>query len=286
MLAVVFVAAVAAFLVSAFAGGGAGLILLPMLALILPAVSVPAALSIGATFSSISRLALFRQHIRWDVVRWFLPAALPGAALGANLLTMIDLVWLELAMGIYLLSSLWALLHPAEMAQSTSSLRPAILASTGLMAGFVSGLTGAVGVLFNRLYLQHGLAREEVVATRAANEIMLHVLKLGLYVSFSLVDGAVAGAGLLVAVAAILAAWLSRRLLVVVSDAAFRRAGYLAMVVCGGFMSWHATVALAKRHGVTADEEWCVRDAELERVQVCPGAEIQRGPQVQARRTP
>ncbi|HMH66584.1 MAG TPA: TSUP family transporter [Pinirhizobacter sp.] len=81
MLAVVFVAAVAAFLVSAFAGGGAGLILLPMLALVLPAVSVPAALSIGSTLSSVSRLALFRRHIRWDVVRWFLPGFAGGRGL-------------------------------------------------------------------------------------------------------------------------------------------------------------------------------------------------------------
>ena len=256
MLAVVFVAAVAAFLVSAFAGGGAGLILLPMLALVLPAVSVPAALSIGSTLSSVSRLALFRRHIRWDVVRWFLPTAVPGAALGAGLLAMVDLVWVELTMGIYLLSSLWVLLRPGDMAQSSSSSRPATLAFTGVMAGFVSGLTGAVGVLFNGLYLRHGLAREQVVATRAANEITLHVLKLGLYVSFGLVDLTVAGTGLLVGLAAMLAAWLSRRLLAVVSDAVFRRPGYLAMVACGGFMSWHAATALAMRHGVTAEHAW------------------------------
>jgi uncharacterized membrane protein YfcA len=256
VLAVVFVAAVAAFLVSAFAGGGAGLILLPMLALVLPAVSVPAALSIGSTFSSVSRLALFRRHIRWDIVRWFLPTAVPGAALGAGLLVMVDLVWVELAMGIYLLSSLWVRVRPGDIAQSSSSPRPAALAFTGLMAGFVSGLTGAVGVLFNRLYLRHGLAREQVVATRATNEITLHVLKLGLYVSFGLVDRTVAGTGLLVGLAAMLAAWLSRRLLAVVSDAVFRRAGYLAMVACGGFMSWHATTALAMRHGVTAEHAW------------------------------
>jgi len=252
VLAVVFVAAIAAFLLSAFAGGGAGLILLPMLALVLPAVSVPAALSIGTTFSSISRLALFRRHIRWDVVRWFLPAAMPGAALGASLLAMVDLVWLELVMGIYLLSSLWVLVRPGDMAQLSSSPRPAALAFMGLMAGFVSGLTGAVGVLFNRLYLRHGLAREQVVATRAANEITLHVLKLGLYVSFDLVDRTVAGIGLLVGLAAMLAAWLSRRLLTAVSDATFRRAGYLAMVACGCFMAWHATTALAMRQGATA----------------------------------
>lgn len=253
MLAVVFVAAVAAFLISAFAGGGAGLILLPLLALVLPTASVPAGLSIGTTFSSISRLALFRRHIRWDVVRWFLPAALPGAALGASLLTMVDLLWLELAMGFYLLSTLGVLVRPAEVAQPSSSLQPATLAVTGLMAGFVSGLTGAVGVLFNRLYLRHGLAREQVVATRAANELTLHVLKLGLYIWFGLVDGAVAVVGLLIAVAAMLAAWLSRRLLALVSNAAFRRAGYVAMVVCGVFMSWHAASALAERHEVTAD---------------------------------
>src|ERR1700761_5236786 len=116
MFAVVFVVALAAFTISAFTGGGAGLVLLPILALWLPAVGVPADLSIGSTVSSLSRLAFFLRHIRWDVVRWCLPAALPGAWRGAWLFALVDLAWLELCLWLSLLASLWALLAPGRMA--------------------------------------------------------------------------------------------------------------------------------------------------------------------------
>lgn len=79
----VFTAAFFAFIVSAVAGGGAGLVLVPLLRLILPVASIPGALSIGTATSSISRIWLFRRHIRWDVVRRFVPTELPAAAVGA-----------------------------------------------------------------------------------------------------------------------------------------------------------------------------------------------------------
>ena len=53
-----------------------------------------------------------------------------------------------------------------------------ILAIVGFFAGFVSGITGAIGLLFNRFYLRYGLTKEEIVATRAANEIFLHFILL------------------------------------------------------------------------------------------------------------
>jgi len=252
MFAVVFVVALAAFTISAFTGGGAGLVLLPILALWLPAVGVPAALSIGSTVSSVSRLTLFRRHIRWDVVRWFLPTALPGAWLGAWLLALVDLAWLELCLGLYLLASLWTLLAPGRMAATASPVARPMLAVIGLLAGFVSGLTGAVGLVFNRFYLRHGMTREKIVATRAANEIALHVLKIVLYASFGLLDRPVVAAGLLVGVAALVAAWLARGLLAVISEAGFRRAGYLSMVGCGAFMAWNASSTLVMRHDVSA----------------------------------
>jgi uncharacterized membrane protein YfcA len=209
-------------------------------------------LSIGSTVSSVSRLALFRRHIRWDVVRWFLPTALPGAWLGAWLLALVDLAWLELCLGIYLLASLWTLVAPGRIAAATSPMARPMLAVIGLLAGFVSGLTGAVGLVFNRFYLRHGMAREEIVATRAANEIILHVLKIVLYASFGLLDRPVVVAGLLVGLAALLAAWLARSLLSAISEANFRRAGYLSMVACGAFMAWNASSTLVARHEVSA----------------------------------
>lgn len=78
IVALVVFAAFLVFVASTVTGGGAGLTLL-LLRLILPVASIPGALSIGTPASSVSRIVLFRRHIRWDVVRRFVPAALPAA---------------------------------------------------------------------------------------------------------------------------------------------------------------------------------------------------------------
>ncbi|NHN86034.1 hypothetical protein GOB93_15490 [Acetobacter musti] len=45
-------------------------------------------------------------------------------------------------------------------------------------------VSGAAELVFNRSCFRPGLRKEEIVATRAANEIMLHILKPGLYGMF------------------------------------------------------------------------------------------------------
>ncbi|MFH7813156.1 MULTISPECIES: hypothetical protein [Acetobacter] len=78
----ILVASTAAFGLSAVSGGGAGLILIPLLGLALPGNQVPATLSIGTAASSAARILSFRHAIRWDIVRHFAPTALPFAGGG------------------------------------------------------------------------------------------------------------------------------------------------------------------------------------------------------------
>lgn len=61
-----------------------------------------------------------------------------------------------------------------------------ILDLVGFFAGFVSGVTGAIELLFKRFYLRYGLTKEEIVATWAASEIFLHLIKLVSYILLGL----------------------------------------------------------------------------------------------------
>lgn len=232
----VFVAAFLAFLVSAVAGGGAGLVLVPLLRLILPVASIPAALSIGTAVSATTRIHLFRRSIRWDVVRRFVPTALPAAALGAWLLTLFPPVYVEFLLGCFLLLNLPALFR-REAGAGAGADGPALplarLPVLGAAAGLLSGFTGAVGVVFNRAYYRMGLSRHEIVATRATNEVLLHLLKIALYAAFGLMPRSAIVAGALIAVAALLASLAARRLLPMMRESVFRRIGLVAMVVSG-----------------------------------------------------
>lgn len=246
-----FIVAVLAFGLSAVCGGGASFILIPVLGWVLPGVQVPAALSIGTASSSLSRIIFFWSKVRWNIVLWFVPPALPAVWVGAMLLSRLNPLYLELMMGIFLLTNLPMLFKTASNESSESKAMPKyVLLLIGLVAGFVSGLTGAVGLLFNRFYLRYGMSKEEIVATRAANELLLHLFKLLLYASFGLMTAKAMSFGLVVALAAFLSSWMMKRLLPHISEKIFRRVGYGAMVALGLVMFSNAFSNLVNQNQV------------------------------------
>jgi len=232
-LIIIFIVSFLAFSISAICGGGAGLMLIPILGRLLPVSQVPAALSIGTFSSSISRLIVFRQKICWQIVKYFVPIALPAVWLGAWLLKYVNPVYLEIAMGIFLISNLTFLFKKPKEINKADKPPNYILLLIGFSAGFLSGLTGAVGLLFNRFYLRYGLTKEEVIATRAANEIILHLVKLVLYFLLGLITMKVVYIGIVVAISAILSTWTMKLILPKLSETLFKKIGYFAMVFSG-----------------------------------------------------
>lgn len=232
-LIIVFVISFLAFAISAICGGGAGLMLLPVLGRLLPISQVPAALSIGTFTSSATRLIVFRKNICWHIVKYFVPAALPAVWLGAWLLKFVNPLYLEIAMGLFLISNLTFLLKKKKQINTIKKSSNLALSLIGFCAGFLSGLTGAVGLLFNKFYLQYGLTKEEIIATRAANEIILHLVKLVLYFLFGLISQKVILVGLVVAVSAVLSTQSMKWILPKLSETLFIKIGYTAMIISG-----------------------------------------------------
>jgi uncharacterized membrane protein YfcA len=259
---VLFLCALLAFGLSAVCGGGASFILLPLLGWVLPGSQVPAALSIGTASSSLSRIWTFCRSIRWEIVIWFVPAALPAVWLGSWLLTFLNPVYLELIMGVFLLTNLPFIFRPAKKAPVGKPMNKITLSFIGAAAGFVSGLTGAVGLLFNRFYLRYGMSKEEIVATRATNEILLHLLKLGLYLSFGLLTSKAITYGFIIALAAIISSLSIKWILPLLSEKLFQRLGYIAMVLSGMFMFGNASVQLANTNNLAISYSLIAEGAE------------------------
>ncbi len=232
-LLVIFVCSYLAFSLSAICGGGAGLILLPILGALLPLNLIPAALSIGTFTSSASRTLAFKKNIRWSIVKYFVPAALPAVTLGAFFLKFINPIYLEILMGIFLISNIPLVFKKPKEPEKAKLLSRFRLILIGLAAGFLSGLTGAVGLLFNKFYLQQGLTKEEIIATRAANEVTLHLIKIILYSLLGLISVKVVSVGIAVALSALLSTWTMKYLLPYLSEFVFQKIGYVSMVASG-----------------------------------------------------
>lgn len=229
-----FIISTVAFAVSAVSGGGAGLIVMPMLGLLLAADHVPAALSIGTAVSSLSRIALFFKAIRWNVVVRLVPLALPSAWGGILLLKHIQPACLDFFLGLFLIGNLPLMLRRRKADNKMSKSGGIIwLPVIGALAGFISGFTGAVGLLFNGFYHRLGLRKEEIVATRAANDVLLHLVKVALYTFYGLIDQTTVAAGLSVAVAALVSSFVMKAWLHHIPDHLFRQIGHGAAGVAG-----------------------------------------------------
>ncbi|MBW1654545.1 sulfite exporter TauE/SafE family protein [Flavobacterium quisquiliarum] len=248
-LIIIFICSFLAFAISAICGGGAGLMLIPILGALLPMNQVPAALSIGTFTSSASRIILFKKNICWHIVKYFVPAAIPAVWLGAWLLKFLNPLYLEIAMGLFLISNLPFVFKKPEALNSEKKASDWFLSVIGFSAGFLSGLTGVVGLLFNKFYLNHGLTKEEIIATRAANEIILHLIKIVLYTLFGLISIKVVSIGVVVAVAAVLSSFSMKWILPKLSEFIFKKIGYYAMVLSGFVILGKTTSSLAMEKG-------------------------------------
>ncbi len=232
---ILFFSAVLAFGMSGIVGGGASLMLIPLLSQILPVNQVPSALVIGTFTSSASRSVALKHKVRWNFVLYFLPAAIPSVILGAWLLRYVDPLIINWICALFLLSNIPFLIwrDRTRKPDPNKTFLGRHVAGIGMLAGLISGITGAVGLLFNGFYLNSGLDKEEIVATRAMNEIVLHLLKLVMYFQLGLFSMASARAGVLIAIASVISAIVMKASLARLSERFFRNTGYVAMTLSG-----------------------------------------------------
>ncbi len=216
----IFLLAIFAFWLSAICGGGASLILVPLLDFILPTSIVP--------FS--------------------IPAVLAGAWLIKHL----NPLYLQFFVGLFLLANFPDLIRDKRKIRSNEKPYPKfILATVGFFAGFVSGVTGAIGLLFNRFYLRYGLTKEEIIATRAANEIFLHTIKLAVYIVLGLYSINAIYLGIVIAFASTISSFTIKYFLPIFNEIVFRRIGYGTMVLSGLFLLISTTNSILQQDRIS-----------------------------------
>jgi uncharacterized membrane protein YfcA len=211
--------------VSAIAGGGSSLILIPVVSLLLGAAAVPATITIGALFGNVERATIYWDKINWKVVRWEVGGTLIGACLGAFTLTRIKLEWLSLLLALFLIVS--ALTYLFRKDGKIFPVKHWYFLPAGLGYSFLSGLIGSMGPILTPFYLSYGLEKEELLATQAMNRAILQVIKAIAYTVFGILTLPYLGYGILLGLAAFPGNWLGHLILERISKKRFRQ-----IVVC------------------------------------------------------
>ncbi|MDR6864679.1 sulfite exporter TauE/SafE family protein [Phycicoccus sp. 3266] len=232
-LALAAVAAFALAVVSAVAGFGGGVVLLPVFtALFGLRVAVPV-LTLAQLVSNGSRVALNSRHIEWRLVRNFALGAVPTALAFGLLFATAPAAGLQRVLGVFLLAVV-VLRHVRRRQLGRPS--PRAFVAVGAASGAGSALLGSVGPLTAPFFLAYGLVKDAYIGTEAAGAVVMHAAKLAAYGTGDLVSARVAALGAVLAPATMLGAWTGKRLVHRMDERVFTVLVEVGLVVSGVFL--------------------------------------------------
>ncbi len=232
-----------AWFLSSLAGGGSPLILIPTLSLLLGPASVPPTITTGMIFGNGQRVWLYWRSIDWQVTAWYLPGALVGAVLGAFAFSQTQIEWLSLLLALFLLSS--ALAYLVGKSVQIFQMRAWYFLPLGAFYAFFSGLIGSTGPILHPFYLGYGLVKDDLLATKSLNVLVVHFAKLAAYAAFGVLSLNDLGYGVAIGLAALPGNWLGQRALQRVSEQRFRQLVISFVALSGLLMLWQQRRFLA-----------------------------------------
>lgn len=225
-----------AWFISMLAGGGSPLILIPLVSFIFGAQAVAPVITIGLLVGNSQRVLFFWRDIDWQVTLWYLPGAIAGAILGSYIFTQVHLEGLQILIALALLlmvANYWVgKREQAFPVQVWQFLPLAFLYACG------SGLIGSTGPIMNPVYLNYGLIKQQMVATKSINVVVVHTVKLITYITLGALSLPYLTAGLIIGLAAIPANWLGQIVLKQLSNEQFRQLVFTVMAISGVLMLW------------------------------------------------
>lgn len=216
-------------LLSAVAGFGGGVLLLPVFTALFGLRAAVPMLTLTQLSSNAARVWLNRRDVRWKLTGWFALGAVPLAAAGGLALAHAPLGPLKRLLGVFLIGVVgWRRLRP----QPGRPADPAF-AAVGAASGLGSALLGSVGPLTAPFFLAYGLTRAAYIGTEAASALTMHLTKLAAYGVGALLTTKVLTYGLALTPASLAGAWTGKRLLTRVSDRLFVRLVEAGLLVSG-----------------------------------------------------
>jgi uncharacterized membrane protein YfcA len=220
LLPTVLMASAAAFglaVLSAVAGFGGGVLLLPVFTVLFGLRAAVPMLTLTQLSSNGSRVWLNRHELRWPLISWFALGAVPCAVIGGLALAHAPLAPLKRLLGILLITVvIWRRIKR----QPRPPTNPAFTA-VGAASGLGSALLGSVGPLTAPFFLAAGLTRAAYIGTEAASALTMHLTKIATYGAGDLLTKQVLLYGLALSPATLLGAWTGKKIVGHISDRTF-----------------------------------------------------------------
>ena len=208
-------------LIGSVSGVGGGLILLATLTFFIQSSQAIAIHSVSQSTSSISRCFIFRENIKWRLVRNFYFGVVPGTLIGTFLLSLLFSVNQSALLSLIAIYILVSIFFSPDV-PSTKEVSNLKSFSMGFFCGIIGMFVGSTGPVVSSWLLNSGILKEEHIATKSAMQILAHLLKIFSFVfvfNFSIIDNFYVL--LLMSVSAIACTFLGKKLLLYINDRIF-----------------------------------------------------------------
>lgn len=234
IVALIFVLGIVAFILSTISGGGGGLVLVPVLNWLIGVSQTAPVLNLGSFLGRPARLIIFWKHIQWRVCLYYAPAAIVGAVLGSWLFSSFRIEWLQVVVGLFLISTVWQFKFGKK--EKSFNVKPWYFVPIGLLVSVLGTVIGALGPVLNPFYLNYGLEKEELIATKTANSFLMGISQISSYAFFGLLHNELWVYGLALGLGATIGNIVGKRFLSKMKSTTFRKWLIGLMVVSGSML--------------------------------------------------
>lgn len=230
-LIILFFAGLIAFTISTVSGGGGALILVPLLNFMLGTTKTAPVLNLGTFIGRPARLILFWKHINWKVFWYYVPAAMLGAWVAGWFFTSVNASWLQILVGLFLISTIFQ--YRFGKKERSFPVQLWYFIPLGFVVSVLGTIIGALGPILNPFYLNLGLDKEELVATKTVNSFFLGISQIGSYAFFGLLYKELWIYGIALGLGAVVGNIIGKKFLSKMKSSTFRKLLILFMVVSG-----------------------------------------------------
>ena len=231
---ILFLSGTVAWTISTAAAGGAATLLIPVIGFLLGAQFVPPIISIASIIANPSRIFFFYQYIDWKVIRYLMPGSLLGATLGAWSFTRINVEFIQIILGVFLITYVFQ--YQFSKTRLRFHMKRSWFFPLGMTVSFLSGLVGATGPVLNPFMLSYSLEKEQLVATKSLNSLVMQSTKLTTYTIFGAITWQTSAYGILLGLGAVLGVYISRKHLLSIRPERFRNYTLAIMAFSGVLM--------------------------------------------------
>lgn len=231
IVVLIFVLGIAAFILSTISGGGGALVLVPILNWLIGVSNTAPVLNLGSFLGRPARLIIFWKHIQWRVCLYYAPTAILGAVMGSWLFSSFRILWLQVVVGLFLISTVWQF----RFGKKEKSFHVGLwyFAPIGLLVSVLGTIIGALGPVLNPFYLNYGLEKEELIATKTANSFLMGISQISSYAFFGLLHNQLWVYGIALGLGATIGNIVGKRFLSTMKSTTFRKWLIALMVVSG-----------------------------------------------------